>query len=48
MGPRERASRMRRMRQVVAEHNVYRWAGNLISELCRIRVEKKPRKAVTR
>jgi trehalose-6-phosphate synthase len=36
----ERASRMRRMRQVVAEHNVYRWAGNLIAELCGIRVEK--------
>jgi trehalose 6-phosphate synthase len=40
MGPRERGARMRRMRQVVAEHNVYRWAGNLISELSRIRVEK--------
>jgi trehalose 6-phosphate synthase len=40
MNPDERASRMRRMRQVVAEHNVYRWAGNLIAELCRIRVEK--------
>jgi trehalose 6-phosphate synthase len=47
MAPRERASRMRRMRQVVAEHNVYRWAGNLISELCRIRVEK-PGKVLTR
>jgi trehalose 6-phosphate synthase len=47
MSPRERGSRMRRMRQVVAEHNVYRWAGNLISELCRIRVEK-PRKIVAR
>jgi trehalose-6-phosphate synthase/uncharacterized membrane protein affecting hemolysin expression len=40
MGPRERGARMHRMRQVVAEHNVYRWAGNLISELCGIRVEK--------
>jgi trehalose-6-phosphate synthase len=47
MGRRERMSRMRRMRQVVAEHNVYRWAGNLISDLCRIRVEK-PRKAAVR
>jgi trehalose 6-phosphate synthase len=36
----ERATRMRRMRQVVAEHNVYRWADNLIADLCRIRVEK--------
>jgi trehalose-6-phosphate synthase len=40
MGRRERSSRMRRMRQIVGEHNVYRWAGNLIAELCRIRVEK--------
>ena len=36
----ERASRMRRMRGVVAEHNVYRWAASLISDLCGIRVEK--------
>ena len=36
-----------RMRQVVNEHNVYRWAGNLITELCGIRVEK-PGKAVAR
>ena len=47
MSPRERTLRMRRMRQVVAEHNVYRWAANLITELCRIRVEK-PGKAVVR
>ena len=40
MNPGEQASRMRRMRQVVAEHNVYRWAGNLVAELCKIRVEK--------
>ncbi len=47
MSPRERTLRMRRMRQVIAEHNVYRWAANLITELCRIRVEK-PGKAVAR
>jgi trehalose 6-phosphate synthase len=47
MSPRERTLRMRRMRQVIAEHNVYRWAANLITELCRIRVEK-PGKAVVR
>jgi len=28
---------MRRMRTVVREHNIYRWAANLISELCEIR-----------
>jgi trehalose-6-phosphate synthase len=40
MSPEERVSRMRRMRQIIAEHNVYRWAGSLIAELCDIRVEK--------
>ena len=35
--PREdRMRRMRRMRQVVAENNVYRWAGKVISTLLRI------------
>lgn len=37
MSPEERQLRMRRMRTVVREHNIYRWAGNLISELCEIR-----------
>jgi trehalose 6-phosphate synthase len=37
MSPEERHLRMRRMRTVVREHNVYRWAANLISELCEIR-----------
>jgi hypothetical protein len=27
------------MRAVVREQNVYRWAGNLIGELCDVRVE---------
>jgi len=35
----ERKLRMRRMRSVVTQNNVYRWAGNLISELCDVRVE---------
>jgi trehalose-6-phosphate synthase len=35
----EQALRMRRMRLVLRENNVYRWAGNLIDELARIRVE---------
>lgn len=34
----ERQARMRRMRQRVKEHNVYRWAGNLIAELCDVRL----------
>ena len=39
MDPSERVDRMRRMRAVVKEQNVYRWAGNLIGELCDVRVE---------
>ena len=30
---------MVRMRAVVKEHNVYRWAGNLIGDLAEIRLE---------
>ena len=40
MEPDERQARMRRMRQNIKEHNVYRWAGTLIAELCEIRPEK--------
>ena len=39
MDPEERRARMRRMRQFVREHNVYRWAGTLISDLADMRVE---------
>jgi trehalose 6-phosphate synthase len=44
MDPAERRARMRRMRQTVREQNIYRWAGNLIAELCEVRLEavKKP------
>jgi alpha,alpha-trehalose-phosphate synthase [UDP-forming] len=35
----ERHARMQRMRRIVREHNVYRWAGNLITELSEIRIE---------
>jgi trehalose 6-phosphate synthase len=34
----EREARMQRMRRIVKEHNVYRWAGNLIAELCDVRL----------
>jgi hypothetical protein len=27
------------MRQTVKEQNIYRWAGNLIAELCQVRLE---------
>ncbi len=36
MPPEERKARMARMRQAVREHNIYRWAGLLLSELERI------------
>jgi trehalose 6-phosphate synthase len=42
MRPEERRMRMQRMRAVVREHNVYRWAGKLIEELCDIRPAKVP------
>ncbi len=36
----ERALRMRRMKQVVRERNVYRWAGLLLEELTRLSVDR--------
>ena len=38
MSPDEQADRMKRMREVVREHNIYRWAGELIEELTRVRL----------
>ncbi|HLK48468.1 MAG TPA: trehalose-6-phosphate synthase [Bryobacteraceae bacterium] len=35
----DRRARMRRMRAVIRENNVYRWAGNLIGEVAGIRLE---------
>jgi trehalose-6-phosphate synthase len=35
----ERRLRMERMRQQVKEHNVYRWAANVLTDLCAIRIE---------
>jgi trehalose-6-phosphate synthase len=39
MQPEDRQRRMERMRRVVQENNVYRWAGNLITELSEIRLD---------
>ncbi|MGH9431183.1 MAG: alpha,alpha-trehalose-phosphate synthase (UDP-forming) [Terriglobia bacterium] len=39
MEPEDRRLRMRRMRQRVREHNIYRWAASLVTELSGIRVE---------
>ena len=38
MDPQDRRARMKRMRRTVKENNVYRWAGNLITELSEIRI----------
>ena len=35
----EKQIRMQRMRKQVREHNVYRWAGSLIGELCEVRLD---------
>ena len=39
MEPEEKQLRMQRMRRVIREHNIYRWAGNLITELCEVRLD---------
>jgi trehalose 6-phosphate synthase len=35
----ERRMRMQRMRRHVMEHNVYRWAANLLGDLCELRID---------
>jgi alpha,alpha-trehalose-phosphate synthase [UDP-forming] len=45
MDPAERNARMQRMRRVVKEHNIYRWAASLIAELSDIRIEEAGRVA---
>ena len=40
MDAEEQQARMRKMRHVLKEQNVYRWAANLITELAQIRIEK--------
>jgi len=35
---------MQRMRAIVKERNIYRWAGSLIGELCSIRTTALPRR----
>jgi trehalose 6-phosphate synthase len=38
MDPNERRERMQHMRKLVREQNIYRWAGDLIGQLCDFRV----------
>jgi trehalose 6-phosphate synthase len=39
MKPEDQTSRMHRMRKDIKEHNIYRWAGDLITELCEVRLD---------
>ncbi len=39
MQPEEKRLRMQRMRRLVREQNVFRWAGSLIGELCDVRLD---------
>jgi trehalose 6-phosphate synthase len=39
MEPEEKQLRVQRMRRVIKENNIYRWAGNLITELCEVRLD---------
>jgi trehalose-6-phosphate synthase len=39
MEPEEKQLRMQRMRRGIKEHNIYRWAGNLVTELCELRMD---------
>ena len=48
MPAKEKRARMQRMRAVVEEHNVYRWAGSLIAELAAVRPEPAPARVATK
>ena len=39
MEPEDKQMRMQHMRRVIKEHNIYRWAGDLINELCDVRLD---------
>ena len=40
MDPEEKRLRMQRMRRVVREHNIYRWAASLVWELSEVRLDR--------
>jgi len=46
MSDEEQATRMRRMRTNVKEHNVFRWAANLLSDLTEIRIDAPERQEI--
>jgi trehalose-6-phosphate synthase len=39
MEPGEKQLRVQRMRRIIKERNIYRWAGKLITELCEVRLD---------
>jgi trehalose-6-phosphate synthase len=39
MEPEEKQMRMHQMRKIIREHNIYRWAGSLVTELCELRLD---------
>jgi len=39
MEPEEKQMRVRRMRKIIKEQNIYHWAGSLITELCELRLD---------
>jgi trehalose-6-phosphate synthase len=39
MEPEDRQMRVHRMRKIIREHNIYRWAGSLVTELCELRLD---------
>jgi trehalose-6-phosphate synthase len=39
MEPEDKQLRVHRMRRTIKEHNIYRWAGSLITELCEVRLD---------
>jgi alpha,alpha-trehalose-phosphate synthase [UDP-forming] len=39
MDPEEKQVRVHRMRRIIRENNIHRWAGNLITELCELRLD---------
>jgi trehalose 6-phosphate synthase len=45
MSPEEKQTRMQHMRKLIREHNVYRWAGSLIGDLCEVRLDVADRNA---
>jgi trehalose-6-phosphate synthase len=39
MEPEDKQLRIHRMRRTIKENNIYRWAGNLVTELCEVRLD---------